>query len=142
MGDLSEAVGDPSSVNGTQGRHQGNALRTFGLALRRLRRLDNDVGLCVCEAKLVCMCARNVTVAGLVGVDLLDYGLGNRRATGCERPVADAHSRGAATPRAVRYNLDLVRHGILGAFEVGVGARHLAMRRLVIYTLDSCDWNR
>jgi hypothetical protein len=50
MGDLSEAVGDPSSVNGTQGRHQGNALRTFGLALRRLWRLDNNVGLCVCEA--------------------------------------------------------------------------------------------
>jgi hypothetical protein len=31
------------------GRHQGNALRTFGLALRWLRSLDNDVGLCVCE---------------------------------------------------------------------------------------------
>jgi hypothetical protein len=32
------------------GRHQGNALRTFGLALRGLWCLDDDVGLGVCEA--------------------------------------------------------------------------------------------
>jgi hypothetical protein len=59
------------------GRHQGNALRTFGFALRWLRCLDDDVGLRVCETLLVCVCAWDITIAGLIGVDLLDYGLGN-----------------------------------------------------------------
>jgi hypothetical protein len=90
----------------------------------------------------VCMCARDVSVAGLVGVDFLDYGLGHRSAARCERPVADANSRRAAAPRAVWYNLDFVRHGILGAFKVGVCSRHLAVGWLVIYTFDSCNWDR
>jgi hypothetical protein len=87
------------------------------------------------------MSAWDITVAGLVGIQLLDDGLGDLGASGCQRAVTGAEPRSAAASRSFRNNLDLVRNGILSALRVGVGAGDFAVAGLVVDTLDTCHWN-
>jgi hypothetical protein len=69
-------------------RHHGNALRTFGLAFGSP---DNRIRLGVGKTLLMRQCARNVAVSRLVGIDLLDDGLGNRCSSRRKGPIgADA----------------------------------------------------
>jgi hypothetical protein len=85
------------------------------------------------------MCAGDIAVAGLVGVDLLDYSLGDGRSSWREWPVAHTDARGTATARAVGDNLHLVGHSILRSLVVGVGPRYLAVCWFVVDALDSGD---
>jgi hypothetical protein len=126
------------------GRHPRNALRTLVVTLGRLGGLDDDIGCSISQALLVGQRSRNVTMARLIRVNLLDDRPGNgahRRAPRCKGSVTNADMRGTATALTVWHNLNLVWHSVLCPHVVGSGAGDLAMCRLVVYTLDSSDGN-
>jgi hypothetical protein len=122
-------------------RHQGNALRTWVAGLGRLWCSDNDIRRSIGKTLLVGKCTGNIAVAGLVGIDLLDNRLWHWRSSWRKRPVANANARCTATSCAFGYNFHLVGYCVLGAHVVCVCAWHLAVGRLVVYSLNSRDGN-
>ena len=83
------------------------------------------------------MGARNIAIAGLIGIDLLYHSLGDWRSSWGNGTVADAHASRTAAPHALWYNLDLVGHSILGTLVVGFCSRDLAVCWCIIDPLNS-----
>lgn len=88
------------------------------------------------------MCARDIAIARLIRVNLLDDGLWDSSSSGRERPVTDADARSAAAPRALWYDFYFVRHGILSSFVVCICSGHLAVGWGIVYALHPGDRDR
>lgn len=136
-----EAVGVPSSVNRTQGERK-LALRTLGCLFWRLRRFQHNVRLGISGTEVMGQCAWNITMTWSIRIYLFHHRQGDLRASWGIRTVTCADPRSAATALTIRYNLYLVWDGILGAFCVSIGSRHLAIAGLIIDALHTGDGNR
>lgn len=100
--------------------------------------MKHDIGNSILQPLLVRIGSGDFAITRFVAHSL-DHCLGNRSATWSKRAIGQIDSGSAAASAAFWYYFDLIGDGVLGALAIRIGARNLAVRRLVVDPLNTSD---